>query len=192
MDPAGGGAGTVQPCETPRVILEQGRGPGLLAENGQLWRCVSDQVMGGVSKGQLLRCLIDGETALHLTGTVSLENNGGFLQMALGLAELGQVLDASGYHGLQLRVRGNGARYNLHLRSADMSAVWQSWRISFDTGMQWRDICLPFAQFTPHRTDLPVNPARLTRLGLVAIGQVMQVDLVLARLALVVDQNLRS
>jgi len=51
---------------------------------------------------------------------------------------------------------------------------------------------LPFAQFTPHRTDLPVNPARLTRLGLVAIGQVMQVDLALSRLALVADQNLRS
>ncbi|MCC5956591.1 MAG: CIA30 family protein [Natronohydrobacter sp.] len=192
MDPAGGCAGANQPCETARVILEQGRGPGLLAETGQQWRCVSDQVMGGVSRGQVQRARIDGESALHLTGTVSLENNGGFLQMALALSAPGEVLDASGYHGLELRVRGNGARYNLHLRSADMTAVWQSWRISFETCSEWRDLTLPFAQFTPHRTDLPVNPARLTRLGLVAIGQVMQVDLALSRLALVADQNLRS
>jgi len=164
------------------MILEQGCGPGLLAANGQHWRCVSDQVMGGVSAGRLERCTLAGERALRLTGAVRLDNNGGFLQMALPLAEPGARLDASGYSGLRLRVRGNEMPYNLHLRSADMTAVWQSWRASFTADAAWQDIILPFAAFQPHRTDLPVNPARLTRLGLVAIGREMQADLALARL----------
>ncbi len=167
------------------MILERGDGPGVLAANGQHWRCVSDQVMGGVSAGQLERCRIAGEAALRLTGSVRLENNGGFIQMALDLAAPGAVLDASGYDGLRLRVRGNHAPYNLHLRSADMSAVWQSWRASFKVEAQWQDIFLRFADFEPHRTQLAVNPARLTRLGLVAIGREMEADLALAQLEFV-------
>lgn len=192
MDPTSQRSGADQPVETARVILERGNGPGLLAENGQHWRCVSDQVMGGVSTGRLVRQTIAGEAALHLTGEVSLENNGGFLQMALDLAPSSQVFNASGFHALRLRVCGNGARYNLHLRSGDMTAVWQSWRASFTAPAAWADVDLPFADFVPHRTDLPVNPARLTRLGLVAIGQRMQADLALARLELIAAQNRRS
>ncbi len=168
------------------MILEAGHGPGLRAGNGAHWRCVSDQVMGGVSAGQLQRVMLDGESALRLSGRVSLDNNGGFLQMALPLAAAGQVLDAGRYQGLRLRVRGNGLRYNLHLRSADMTAVWQSWRAAFRAPAIWTDIDLPFDAFVPHRTELPVNPARLTRLGLVAIGSEMMADLALARLELVV------
>ena len=167
------------------MILERGDGPGLLAANGQSWRCVSDQVMGGVSAGRLERCALDGEAALRLTGVVRLENNGGFVQMALDLAARGAVLDATGYAGLRLRVRGNHAPYNLHLRSADMSAVWQSWRASFKAVPEWHDLVIPFADFEPHRTELAVDPARLTRLGLVAIGREMEVDLALARLEFV-------
>lgn len=167
------------------MILEAGARHDLLAGNGQHWRFVSDQVMGGVSTGRLVRQMVAGEMALHLTGAVRLENNGGFVQMALPLAPSGQVFDASRFTGLRLRVRGNGADYNLHLRSADMTAVWQSWRVSFAASEAWTDIDLPFADFTPHRTDLPVNPARLTRLGLVAIGREMQADLALSRLELV-------
>ncbi|MFN7002272.1 MAG: CIA30 family protein [Roseinatronobacter sp.] len=167
------------------MILENGLDPGLLAENGQQWRCVSDQVMGRVSSGSLRRVVKAGESALHLSGAVSLENNGGFLQMSLALAPVGQVFDASGYRGVRLRVCGNGMGYNLHLRSADMTAVWQSWRAHFTAPADWTDIVLPFSDFRPHRTELPVNPARLTRLGLVAIGQAMQADLALARLELI-------
>lgn len=167
------------------MILEQGDGPKLLAANGQSWRCVSDQVMGGVSAGTLERCTLADENALRLTGSVRLDNNGGFLQMSLALAEPGSVLDASSYAGFRLRMRGNHTSYNMHLRSADMSAVWQSWRAEFIATPDWRDVTLPFSKFRPHRTDLPVNPARLTRLGLVAIGREMQADLALARLELI-------
>ncbi len=163
------------------MILEDGRGPGLRAATGAEWSCVSDQVMGGVSAGRLLRA----GDALHLSGAVSLDNNGGFLQMALPLAPRGQVFDAAQFDGLRLRVRGNDAGYNLHLRSADMTAVWQSWRARFHARDDWHEVVLPFAGFTPHRTDLAFDPRRLTRLGLVAIGREMAVDLHLARLEFV-------
>lgn len=166
------------------MILEDGGGPDLRAANGHVWRCVSDRVMGGVSAGQLVRHTVDGRQALHLTGAVSLENNGGFIQMALDLAAPGAVLDASRHDGLLLHLRGNGARYNIHLRSPDMERVWQSWRASFHAPAEWTELRLPFTAFTPHRTDLPVNPGRLSRLGLVAIGQAMEVDLALVRLEL--------
>ncbi|MFU8899257.1 MAG: CIA30 family protein [Roseinatronobacter sp.] len=166
------------------MILDGGTGPGLRAANGQMWRCVSDNVMGGVSSAKLERAQIDGVSALHLTGDVRLENNGGFVQMSLDLAAPGAVLDASGFSGISLLVLGNDARYNIHLRSPDMTRVWQSWRAEFHAPASWTRLDIPFSSFHPHRTDLPVNPARLGRIGLVAIGREMRADLALARLEL--------
>jgi hypothetical protein len=167
------------------MVLEDGGGPGLRAANGQHWRYVADTVMGGVSTGALSRGLHHGKPALHLTGAVSLENNGGFVQMALDLAPPGQVLDASRFAGLSLLLHGNDAPYNIHLRSPDMVRVWQSWRAQLHVPARWVHIFVPFSDFTPHRTDLPVQPARLSRIGLVAIGREMRVDLALARLEFV-------
>jgi hypothetical protein len=167
------------------MVLEDGGGPGLRAANGQHWRYVADTVMGGVSTGALSRGLHYGKQALHLTGAVSLENNGGFVQMALDLAPQGQVLDASRFAGLSLLLHGNDAPYNIHLRSPDMPRVWQSWRAQVHVPARWVHIFVPFSDFTPHRTDLPVQPARLSRIGLVAIGREMRADLALARLEFV-------
>lgn len=167
------------------MLLEDGGGPGLRAANGFDWRCVTDGVMGGVSQAALVRTVVEGRNALHLTGDVRLENNGGFAQMALDLAAPGEVLDASQHDALLLVVRGNGQEYNIHLRSPDMTRVWQSWRASFRAPESWETLRLPLAQFTPYRTDLAVNPARLSRIGLVAIGRAMRADLALARLELV-------
>ncbi len=167
------------------MLLDDGGGPGLRAANGHDWRCVTDGVMGGVSDAVLVREEVAGRRALHLTGDVRLENNGGFVQMSLDLAARGALLDASHYAGLALTVRGNGQDYNIHLRSPDMARVWQSWRATFHAPAEWREVHLRFAEFTPYRTELPVDPARLSRIGLVAIGQAMRADLALARLAFV-------
>lgn len=169
------------------MIIEDGTGPGLQAANGRSWRCVSDRVMGGLSEGNLTRREINGRPALHLTGDVRLDNDGGFLQMALDLAPPGAVLDASGYAGLALVVRGNDTSHNIHLRGPDLGAPWQSWRATFRASTQWRRVLVPFAAFIPYRTDLPLAHARLGRIGLVAIGHAMAVDLALARLELVAD-----
>ena len=71
------------------------------------WEYVADRVMGGVSNGALTQTTVQGRQAAHLTGQVSLDNSGGFIQMAFGM-----TADAAGWDGLELDVRGNGEAYD--------------------------------------------------------------------------------
>jgi len=54
------------------------------------WRGFSDRVMGGVSRETVSHEVIDGECCVRLTGEVRLDNNGGFIQMAIDLAPEGR------------------------------------------------------------------------------------------------------
>lgn len=148
---------------------------------GTAWRVVSDTVMGGVSQGRLVVDTVQGRPCLRLTGDVRLDNNGGFVQASL---DLGGTLDASGYRGIEIDVCGNGETYNLHLRTADLVMVQQSYRASFTATRQWQTQRLPFAGFQLHRTDIPLGLRRLKRIGLVAIGRAFTADLCVARVAL--------
>ncbi len=146
---------------------------------GTSWRLVTDGVMGGVSGGRMQRATLDGEAALCLEGTVRLEHNGGFVQMNLELAP-NTVLDASDYAGLWLRVRGNGEQYGIHLKTPATQRPWQSYRAVITPDASWTNLCLPFAQFHPHRLDTPLDPAALQRLGIVAIGRAFKASICLA------------
>ena len=61
-----------------------------------------------------------------MRGDVSLENNGGFVQISLDLAPDGHAVDASAWSGIEFDVFGNGEDYGVHLRTADLSQPWQS------------------------------------------------------------------
>lgn len=166
------------------LILEDLSCPAPLTPLGTRWELVSDRVMGGVSDGTLTRTVLDGHTALRLSGAVSLENNGGFLQMALDLRPDGGPLDARAFTGLELRVFGNDQSYNLHLRTADVIRPWQSYRLAFTAPARWTTLRLPFSDITPHRVDAPFDPATLRRIGIVAIGRAFTADIAIARIAL--------
>ncbi|SPJ24965.1 CIA30 family protein [Palleronia abyssalis] len=142
------------------------------------WEMVSDRVMGGVSNGALAVEQVGGRPALHLTGTVRLENDGGFLQMARDLDP------ADGWDGMSLTVFGNGESYNLHLRTQDLSRPWQSFRATFTAPAAWTTHRIAFADLTPHRTDASFDPKALSRMGLVAIGRAFRADLALAHASL--------
>ena len=45
------------------------------------WEFISDQVMGGVSDGKVEYFKEDDKSYARMTGIVSLENNGGFIQI---------------------------------------------------------------------------------------------------------------
>ncbi len=158
-------------------IIDDLRHPTPRATNGQRWELISDRVMGGVSDGLLERATVDSRTALWLHGTVSLRNNGGFVQCAIDLAAYGGAVDASDWAGVQMDVLGNGESYKLHLRSTDLDRPWQSFRHDFLAAPHWQRLRLPFAGFTAHRTDQPLRLTRLRRLGLVAIGRAFEADL---------------
>lgn len=146
------------------------------------WRCITDTVMGGVSSGTLVAAICQGKPCLHMTGEVSLENNGGFIQASLDLADDGS-LDGGAWRGIEIEVCGNAESYNLHLRTVETRIVWQSYRAAFTASATWQTQQLPFAEFQPHRIDVPLDKRHLRRLGIVAIGRAIQADLCFARIA---------
>lgn len=79
--------------------------------SGSQWQGITDRVMGGVSNGSLSRETIGGKLANVLRGSVSLENNGGFIQMATDLSldpSVDLFVDASEYDGVELDVYCEG------------------------------------------------------------------------------------
>lgn len=169
-----------EPSEMPLPIIDDLSRDFPESATGALWEMLTDRVMGGVSSGQMTRERVGGRIAIRMKGEVSLENNGGFIQMALDLDPSGATVDCRGFTGLEVEVAGNGEPYGLHLRTADLSRPWQSYRQVFRAEPDWRTIKLPFAGFAPHRTEAAFHPGRIRRLGLVAIGRVFEADLALA------------
>jgi hypothetical protein len=165
------------------LLIDDRSSAGLGSNLGPEWRFVSDGVMGGRSAGRLTLEHRDGRDCLHLQGQVRLENNGGFVQINLDLDRDGP-LDASAYAGVELEVYGNGEEYNLHLKTSAVWLPWQSYRAGFQAPPEWRSIRLPFAEFEPYRIGKPLDPGRLERIGLVAIGRAFEADICLGRLAL--------
>ena len=141
------------------------------------WEYVDDRVMGGVSRGALSIGSKDTEPVARLTGAVCLDNNGGFIQMAFDLAPEGGVMDASGWTGLELTLRGNGETYDIRLRTAQLTRPWQSFRTSVTASPAWRVLRLPFDDFQPHRTEAPFDPSALRRIGVLAIGAEFDADI---------------
>ncbi len=168
---------------TAGFTIDDRRSGDLTATVGTDWRVFTDRVMGGVSSARLRPANRRGHPCLHLEGTVRLDNNGGFVQASLDLdARVAEA--AAGSTGILLDVCGDGEIYNVHLRTSDTLRPWQSYRASFTADAQWRTVRLPFADFAPHRIESPLVPARLQRLGIVAIGRAFEPSLWLGRVAL--------
>ena len=165
----------------PRVIDGLDR-PFPEAATGARWALVADRVMGGVSSGRMTHETVGGRAAIRMTGDVSLANGGGFLQIALDLAPDGRPVDASAWSGIEIDATGNGETYNLHLRTTDVTRPWQSYRHAFRAGPDWETHRLPFAGFAPHRIATPLDPGRLRRIGIVAIGRAFRADMAVAGL----------
>ncbi|WP_099826357.1 CIA30 family protein [Oceaniglobus indicus] len=149
------------------------------------WEYVADTVMGGVSRGRLTDEPVSGRPAHRLTGDVSLENDGGFVQMAFDLCPDGGAFDASAFDGVEIDVIGNGEHYDLRLRTTDLVRPWQSFRTEFRATPEWQSLRLPFAAFAPHKTDAAFDPAALRRIGILGIGRVFHADVAVAAARLI-------
>lgn len=158
------------------VIDDLSREPPL-STMGTQWQLFTDRVMGGISSGTMVREVVASRPAIRMRGAVSLESNGGFVQIALDLAPGGDAVDASAWRGLELDVFGNGEDYGVYLRTADLTRPWQSYRQGFRAEPRWQTVPLAFQDFVPHRTDTPLKVSRLRRVGVVAIGRAFSADL---------------
>jgi hypothetical protein len=166
------------------IIDDLSREPPLSAI-GTRWQLFTDRVMGGVSNGTMVHETVAGQPAIRMRGDVSLENNGGFVQIAIDLAPDGKAVDASAWQGIQLDVFDNGEEYGVHLRTEDLTRPWQSYRQSFRAEPQWRTVRLGFQEFLPYRTETPLDTRRLRRIGVVAIGRAFSADLAIGGLRFV-------
>ena len=133
------------------------------------WRFFSDQVMGGVSSGALHFDHDDIRSWARMTGMVSTENNGGFIQMQ---RLLGAPLP-SGLTGVRLIARGNDQRYFIHLRLTGASAPTAFYRAGFDVTSEWCETRLPFALFSASNGGTPalLEGSNLASVGIVAYGR---------------------
>lgn len=148
------------------------------------WAFVADTVMGGVSIGQITQENVSGRSATRLTGQVSLDNNGGFVQMAFNLGLDGLDFDASDYEGVEIDVIGNGEIYDVRMRTSGLPRPWQSYRNSFTAGPVWSTIKLPFAEFAPHKVETPIDIRRLRRIGILGIGREFDADVAVSAVRL--------
>ena len=146
------------------------------------WSYVADTVMGGVSTGSVSFVEEAGNSFVRLTGNVSTENNGGFIQVRTRLPEAFPPNTA----GLRLVVRGNGENYFVFLRSRLATRPWHSYRASFATSGEWAAIDLPLDEFARSHTVLPdgILPSDVTGIGIVAYGTDFEADISVAEISL--------
>jgi hypothetical protein len=175
------GPGTAQRSEAS-MLIDDFSDPGRMSALGTFWRGFTDQVMGGVSAASSKLETIDGRKALRLTGSVSLENNGGFVQVALPLTGSGAPLDVSAYQGIRITVLGNGETYHIHLRTTTTALPWQYYHAGFIAGPKWTTVEIPFDRFTPASIRAKLDPALLTRIALVASEKAFQADVAVSKL----------
>lgn len=107
-------------CVTSGVIDDMSD-PFPFTSSGGQWLGITDRVMGGVSTGSLSREEIRGRMANVLRGKVSLENNGGFIQMATDLAldpSVDVFVDAGEFDGVELEIycEGSGAEEKFNVQ----------------------------------------------------------------------------
>ncbi|KAI4365178.1 hypothetical protein MLD38_021188 [Melastoma candidum] len=114
------------------------------------WGALDDVVMGGVSESSFFMNSNGGENGEPtgvFRGVVSTANNGGFTSIRTKNFPVAE--DLSAYDGLELRLKGDGRRYKLIIRT---SREWDTvgYTASFNTvNGQWQSVRLPFSSLRP-------------------------------------------
>jgi hypothetical protein len=104
------------------------------------WYVVDDVVMGGRSSGSLT---INEEGHGVFSGSISLENNGGFSSLRHSLNEM----NVAGASNILLKIKGDGKKYQLRIKH-DRSSYYSyiSW---FETSGEWEEINIPLKDMYP-------------------------------------------
>jgi monofunctional biosynthetic peptidoglycan transglycosylase len=104
------------------------------------WYVVNDGVVGGVSRS---RVIITDRKTLRFSGVVSLENNGGFAS----IRHDAQVFDIGRGDGIRLRLKGDGKKYQLRVRTSNQFDG-TAYKADFTTVKgAWQDLRIPWDQF---------------------------------------------
>lgn len=165
---------------------------------GTRWEGFTDRVMGGVSDMSSGIASEEGRRHLYLRGTVSLDNNGGFIQVRLPVGKGGRgSFDASAFKGIRIVARaplvsgggpgdadagkagdgeggagsesGDGGYY-LFARTSGNVFPWSFHAAKLKVQSSWTELFVPWSAF--ERGDFgsmfALNPGRLTSIAVVA------------------------
>lgn len=106
----------------------------------QNWRIVNDVVMGGQSSGNF-RLNADGYGVF--SGTVSLENNGGFSSVRYQFDKL----EVAKYTKVRIKLKGDGKAYQFRVKTS--SGDYYSYITSFSTSGEWQEVEVAFKDLYP-------------------------------------------
>jgi NADH dehydrogenase [ubiquinone] 1 alpha subcomplex assembly factor 1 len=128
------------------------------------WMVVNDSVMGGISQS---RPEITNRDTLVFTGNVSLENNGGFAS----IRHVAEPFDLGRGEGVLLRVKGDGKKYQLRVRTSD-GFDGMAYKTDFQTVKgEWQEFRFPWNVFTAtYRGRLIENAPALEAINIRQIG----------------------
>jgi hypothetical protein len=103
------------------------------------WRIVNDDVMGGVSSS---RAVIRDKRILF-SGSVSLENNGGFASLRSQIKNY----DFAKFSGIEIRLKGGGKLYSISMKETPYFTGY-SFTSTFETKENdWTVLQIPFDKF---------------------------------------------
>ena len=151
---------------------------------GAGWRGFSDRVMGGISNADLSSTRVAGKNCIRLSGNVTRESNGGFIQMALYFGRNYSELDGSGFKGIELLTYGNNEDYNVHVRTSDCNWFDESYRMTFFAEPEWQRIRVPWDAFKPNGLNKPLDSSRLQRIAILGWMREFDADISLAEISL--------
>ena len=132
------------------------------------WVFFSDQVMGGRSEGKAKVFTNAEPQFIRLEGNVTTANNGGFIQIRTSVSGLTEKLK-----GISLKIRGNGERYYVFIRTAGTMLPWQYYKADFASKKEWSEIKLQFDNFVRSSAWLnkTIKPESIKSIGIVAFGR---------------------
>ena len=138
-------------------------------QNFEKWSFVSDKVMGGVSSGNVEFLPLENNFLAHITGKVSTENRGGFIQIRRKLNKIN--LENSKF--IDITAKGNNQKYFVHIRTTGTILPWQYYQADFNVNNEFKVFRLPINNFKRSSSFLSnkINPKRITSIGIVAFGR---------------------
>ena len=104
------------------------------------WRVVDDNVMGGKSSSNIT---LSEDGYGVFSGTVSLENNGGFSSVR----HIFNALEVTNQNKIYLKIKGDGKDYQLRIK--DNSRNYYYYIKTFSTSGVWQEIEIPLKEMYP-------------------------------------------
>ena len=128
--------------------------------NNNKWHIVNDDVMGGVSKGNISYI----NNTLVYKGEISLDNNGGFSS----IRKYPKNILVNKNNKIVLTVKGDGKTYYLRVKSNIND--YYSYTIPFKTTNNWQIITLQLADFYPTFRGRKLNMDNFNKTTIQEIG----------------------